>query len=216
MTTTPVLYDYWRSSACYRVRIALNLKGFTYLAEPVNLLAMAHKAPDHLARQPQGLVPALAIDGAMLTQSLAILEYLDETQPEPRLLPTDPMGRHRVRALAHAVAMEIHPVCNMGVVAHMADVAGGGDQIKADWMQYFIGRGLAALEIMLGNPATGLCCHGDAPGMADCCLVPQAYNARRWNVALPPTIARIVSHCEALEPFQRAHPDRVGPPPGAL
>ena len=213
--TTPVLYDYWRSSASYRVRITLNLKGIDVTLDPVNLLTMAHKAPAHLARNPQGLVPALAIDGMMLTQSLSIIEYLDETRPEPPLLPADAVGRQRVRALAHVIAMDIHPVCNMSVVARAADLAGGAEQAKAEWMSHFIARGLAAYETMLRHSATGLFCHGDAPTMADCCLVPQAYNARRWNVPLPPTIDRIVAHCEDLEPFRRAHPDQIGPPPEA-
>lgn len=213
MTVTPVLYDYWRSSACYRVRIALNLKHIAYRPEPVNLLAMGHKASDHLARQPQGLVPALSLDGLMLTQSLAIIEYLDETRPQPPLLPADPVGRQRVRALSHVIAMDIHPVCNMSVVGHAAELSGGGDDAKAAWMQHFIGRGLAALKTMLAGPATGRFCHGHSPTIADCCLVPQAYNAQRWSIPLPPTIARIVEQCETLDAFQQAHPDRVGPPP---
>lgn len=211
--SAPILYDYWRSSASYRVRIALNLKAIEYSSEPVDLLTMAHKAPAHLARQPQGLVPALAIDGAVLTQSLAIIEYLDETRPDLPLLPNDPMARHRVRAIADVIAMDIHPICNMSVVAHMAEASGGDEQVKADWMKYFIARGLAALETMLDDTATGRFCHGDTPTMADCCLVPQVFNARRWSVELPAGIARIARHCEDLEPFQLAHPDRVGPPP---
>ncbi|MEZ5668566.1 MAG: maleylacetoacetate isomerase [Alphaproteobacteria bacterium] len=206
-----VLYDYWRSSASYRVRIALNLKGVAWRARPVDLLAGAHKQPDHLARQPQGLVPALAIDGHMLTQSLAIAEYLDETRPDPPLLPADPLGRQRVRALAHVVAMDIHPICNAGVANHVAALVGDGDATRAAWMQRFIGQGLAALEAMLADPATGRFCHGDVPTLADCCLVPQVYNARRWDVPVPARVAAIAAACEGIEAFAAAHPDRVRP-----
>lgn len=208
-----MLYDYWRSSASYRVRIALNLKGITYDREPIDLLSMAHKAPAHLARHPQGLVPALEIDGQTLTQSLAIIEYLEETRPEPALMPSTPAERHRIRALAHVIAMDIHPICNSGTVAHLADITQGGEQIKVDWMKHFIVRGLHAFESMLDHPQTGRFCHGDVPTMADVCLVPQVFNARRWGVELPPTIARIDRHCRDLEAFARAQPDEIGPPP---
>lgn len=210
----PVLYDYWRSSASYRVRIALNLKGIVHEREPVDLLAMAHKAPAHLARHPQGLVPALEIDGSILTQSVAIIEYLDETRPTPPLLPADPLGRHRVRALSYLIAMDIHPICNTGTVAHFAEVTGSGEQAKIDWMKHFIIRGLDALETMLGDPMTGRFCHGDTPTLADVCLVPQVFNARRWNVAVPPTVERIERHCIDLAPFAEAHPDRFAPAAG--
>lgn len=213
--TQPVLHDYWRSSASYRVRIALNLLGIAYRASPVNLLTGAHRAEENLARNPQGLVPTLEIDGEVLTQSLAIIEYLHETrQPASTLLPGDALGRHRVRALSHAVAMEIHPVCNLSVASHVAELAGGGDETKAAWMRTFIGKGLSALERMLDDPRTGRFCHGDTPTLADLCLVPQIYNARRWGVDLA-TLPRLVSidaACNALEPFAAAHPDRIGAP----
>jgi maleylacetoacetate isomerase len=173
---TPVLYDYWRSSASYRVRIALNLAGVEYTPVVVDLLGKAHKSPEHLKRNPQGLVPALEIDGLMLTQSLAIIEYIIETRGVS-LLPDDAAGRARVRALAHSIAMEIHPVCNLSVVGHVLELAGGDDAMRVAWMQKWIGAGLQAFENMLDHPDTGTFCHGDAPGLADICLIPQIYNA---------------------------------------
>jgi maleylacetoacetate isomerase len=210
-----VLYDYWRSSASYRVRIALNLLAIPYRAVAVNLLAGAHRSPEHLARNPQGLVPVLDIDGLRLTQSLAIIEYLDETRPHAHLLPEDAAGRARVRAIAHAIAMEIHPVCNLAVASHAAELSGGGEAAKAAWMRHFIPAGLAAVERLLDHPATGRFCHGDRPTLADICLVPQVYNARRWGIDLAamPILTRIAGEAEKLEAFARAHPDRVGPPP---
>ncbi|OAP37704.1 maleylacetoacetate isomerase [Sinorhizobium glycinis] len=205
-----VLYDYWRSSASYRVRIALNLIGESYRSVPVDLLARAHRAPEHLGRNPQGLVPVLDIDGERFTQSLAIIEYLAETRPESGLLPGVAVGRQRVRALSHAIAMDIHPVCNLGVVAHVTAVAENGEAARRAWMQKFIGEGLAAFERMLDHPATGAFCHGEAPTMADICLVPQVYNARRWEVDLSacPRIVAIEARCAAIDAFARAHPDR--------
>ncbi len=208
---TVTLFDYWRSSAAYRVRIALNLRGIAFDSVPVNLLTAEHRAPPHLARNPQGLVPALAIDGLMLTQSLAILDYLEETRG-PLLLPPDPPGRARARAIAQAIAMEIHPVCNLSVARHAVQASGGGITMEA-WMHRFIGPGLAAVEAMLDHPATGAFCHGDAPTVADVCLVPQVYNARRWGVPLDPLprIAAIAARAEALPAFAAAHPDRFKP-----
>jgi maleylacetoacetate isomerase len=209
---TPVLFDYWRSSASYRVRIALTLKGLPYRAVPVNLLTGRHRATDHLARNPQGAVPVLDIDGLRLTQSLAIIEYLDETRPEPPLLSVDPAGRARARALAHVIAMDIHPICNLSVANRVASL--GGDAARRDWMREHIDRGLTAFEALLVLPGTGRFCHGDAPGLADCCLVPQLYNARRWGLdpSAWPTIARVEAACAEIPAFARAHPDRVGPP----
>lgn len=215
MTDKPVLYDYWRSSAAYRVRIALGLKAIAYDAVPVNLLTDAHRSAAHLARNPQGLVPALAIDGRVMTQSLAIIEYLDETRPEPPLLPADAVGRQRVRALADAIAMDIHPVCNMSVSRHAAALAGGAAEAMADWMRRFIGPGLAAFERLLDTPETGRFCHGDTVTLADLCLVPQLYNARRWQVPLDgmPRILAISAALDEIEAVSAAHPDQVGPPP---
>jgi maleylacetoacetate isomerase len=205
------LYDYWRSSASYRVRIALNLLGIEHARVPVNLLRGEHRTPEHLARNPQGLVPALEIDGLTLTQSLAILEYLDETR-EACLLPRDAAGRARVRTIAYAIAMEIHPICNLAVARHAAEASAGAIAVEG-WMNAFIGPGLAAVERLLDHPAAGRFCHGDRVGLADICLVPQIYNARRWDVDLAPMpiVRRIAETLEAHPAFAAAHPERIAP-----
>ena len=213
MGARAILYDYWRSSASYRVRIALNLVGLKYDTVPVDLLKQEHKSLDHLCRNPQGLVPTLAIDGHMMTQSLAIIEYLNEIHPEVGLLPPGPVGRQRVRALSYAIAMEIHPVCNMSVTAHMMQLAGGDDETRTAWMRKFIGEGLAAFEVMLDHPETGPFCHGTRPTMADLCLVPQVYNAGRWGASIGDLrrVNAIAAHCETIDAFAAAHPDQVRP-----
>jgi maleylacetoacetate isomerase len=206
---TPVLYDYWRSSAAYRVRIGLNLLGIGYDTVPVDLVAGAQRSPENLARNPQGLVPTLVIDGVRLTQSLAILEYLDETR-DAGFLPTDPAERAQVRALAYAIAMDIAPVCNLSVRNHAAQIAGG--QITAeDWQRRFMAPGLAAFEVMLTT--AGTCCHGDRVTLADICLVPQVYNARRIGIDLTgmPRIMQVMAALEALPAIAAAHPDRHRP-----
>ena len=177
------LHDYWRSSAAYRLRIALNLMEVDYAQVAVDLLASAHKAPAHLALNPQGLVPVLEIDGLVMTQSLAIIEYLDEVHGAG-FLPEQPAARARVRALSYAIAMEIAPVCNLSVRKYAEAQSGG--LISADgWQAHFIAKGLAEFELMLAQGA-GAYCHGDRISMADICLVPQLYNARRAGLGLAP------------------------------
>ncbi|EJB03103.1 maleylacetoacetate isomerase [Rhizobium leguminosarum bv. trifolii WSM597] len=206
-----VLYDYWRSSASYRVRIALNLLEIDYRTVPVNLLEGAHRKPDYLTLNPQGLVPTLMIDGKTLTQSLAIIEYLAELRPECGLLPTDSADRQRVRALAYAVAMDIHPICNLHVVSHLMTLTEKADA-REEWMKHFIGDGLRLVEAMIGE-ADGKFSFGDRPTMADLCLIPQLYNARRWGVVVTAfsRITDIDARCAELPAFQAAHPDRVKP-----
>ncbi|MGO7868103.1 maleylacetoacetate isomerase [Rhizobium leguminosarum] len=206
-----VLYDYWRSSASYRVRIALNLLGIDYKTVPINLLDGAQKTPEYLALNPQGLVPTLVIDGKTLTQSLAIIEYLAETRPEYGLLPPNIADRQKVRALAYAVAMDIHPICNLHVVSHLMTMTEKPDA-RQEWMKHFISDGLGKLETMIGK-ADGAFSFGNTPTMADLCLVPQVYNARRWGVDMTAfkRIVDIDGRCAELPAFQVAHPDRVRP-----
>jgi maleylacetoacetate isomerase len=203
-----ILYDYWRSSASYRVRIALNLAGIDYQSVPVSLLKQEHRAPEYLALNPQGLVPALFIDGQLLTQSLAIIEYVSETRGA-NFLPQNPLDRARVRALAHAIAMDIHPVCNLSVVNYAASLTDTPEETTKAWMQKFIGRGLAALEVML-QQAPGPLCFGSTPSLADICLVPQVYNAKRWEVDLGamPRILSIVGQLTKIDTFARSAPQK--------
>ncbi len=205
----PRLYDYWRSSASYRVRIALNLAGLDYDTVSVDLLQDAHQADSFKSLNPQGLVPALAIDGKVFTQSLAIIEYLDETR-KLGLIPADHHERWRVRTLSYCVAMEIHPVCNVSV-AKFANEASKNAIGVQQWMQTFIPKGLKAVERFLNQPETGRYCHGDTVTMADLCLAPQVYNANRWSVTLNdfPMIERICSRLVAIDEFAKAHPDQV-------
>ncbi|MGO4852172.1 maleylacetoacetate isomerase [Phaeovulum sp. W22_SRMD_FR3] len=200
------LHDYWRSSASYRVRIALGLAGLEWQSLPVDLVSGAQSTPDHLTRNPQGLVPVLDIDGQSLTQSLAIIEYLNETRGLG-LLPETPLARARVRAMAQAIAADIHPVCNLRVVTFATTHSQGAIRTE-DWMRAFIGPGLAAIETMVGD---GTHCCGAGVTLADLCLVPQLYNARRWGVDLSamPRLSRIGAHLETLPAFAAAHPDRT-------
>lgn len=215
-----VLYGYWRSSAAYRVRIALNLKGLAYETRPVHLVDHGGEqhAPDYQALNPQELVPCLVEQGQVFTQSMAIIEYLDETHPAPPLLPADAAGRARVRALAQVVACDIHPIGNLRVLQYLTGQFGLDDSAKGVWSRHWIGEGLRAMETMLaGNVATGRFCHGDSPTLADACLVPQLYNAIRWKLPLDdyPTIRRIHDACQALEAFQRAAPEAQPDAPAA-
>lgn len=210
MTGTILLHDYWRSSSAYRVRIALNLLGLDYVSRPVDLVAGDQRSEDHLALNPQGLVPVLEIDGMRLTQSLAILDYLEETRTAG-FLPKEPGARARARALAHAIAMEIQPVCNLRVARHAIGL--GGTATMEAWMRHFIALGLDGVERLLSATPALPFCHGPAPGLADICLVPQMYNARRWGVDLAPfpRLVAISERAEALPAFAAAHPDRVKP-----
>ena len=214
MTDAPILYDYWRSSASYRVRIALNLLGRPYDAVPVDLLAGAHRASDYLAVNPQGILPSLTIDGHLLTQSLAIIEYLHATTDGSSLLPDDPLGQFRVRQLSYAVAMEIHAVCNLSVATHAANLTKDADPAKADWMTHFIAKGLANLEALLAQDARATFSYGHTPTLADCCLIPQLYNADRWGVdySVHRRITQIAEATRGMSTFADAHPDNVGPP----
>lgn len=206
------LYDYFRSSAAYRVRIALALKGLAPERAFVHLRRGAQRADDYLRVNPQGLVPALELDdGTVLTQSLAIVEYLDETHPEPPLLPADAAGRARVRAIACAIACDIHPVNNLRVLEYLTGTLGQTPAVRDGWYRYWIDLGFEALEMQLARDrATGRYCHGDAPTLADVCLVPQVANARRMNVDLAPypTLVRIDAALQALPAFAAAAPSR--------
>ena len=207
-----VLYGYWRSSAAYRVRIALNLKGLPYESKAVHLLNHGGEQhlPDFRALNPQELVPCLVDDGRVFTQSMAIIEYLDDTRPATPLLPADPAGKARVRALSQIVACDVHPLGNLRVLQHLSSQFDGDEAAKGVCSRHWIGLGLQAMEVMLaGNVATGRFCHGDTPTMADACLVPQVYNAVRWKLPLDefPTIERIHAACQSLEAFQRAAPE---------
>jgi len=206
------LYSYFRSSASYRVRIALNLKGLPFEYMPVHLLkdgGQQHTA-DYQRINPAELVPALVDDGQAIGQSLAIMEYLDETRPElPALLPRDALGRARVRALAQSIACEIHPLNNLRVLQYLERDLKLDEATKATWYRHWITVGFTAVEAMLANnPHTGTFCHGDTPGMADCCLIPQIANSRRFDTPLDafPTICQIEAACLALDAFAKAAP----------
>jgi maleylacetoacetate isomerase len=210
--TKPRLFDYFRSSASYRVRIALNLKGVDYESAPVNLLEGGHRAPAYRAVNPQGLVPALEIDGHRLTQSLAIISYLDSTRPEPPLVPADPADAAHVRALAFAIASDIHPLNNLRVLFYLKDELGHGKDERDSWYRHWIAQGFDALETMAA-PRAGRFLFGDSPTLADICLVPQMFNARRLETPLGayPTLVRADAEAGRLEAFAAAHPDAIGP-----
>jgi maleylacetoacetate isomerase len=206
------LYDYFRSSAAYRLRIALNLKGIAPERASVHLRHGAQRAEDYLAMNPQGLVPALVTDsGDVLTQSLAIIEWLEESCPQPPVLPPDAAGRARVRALALAIACDIHPLNNLRVLNYLTGTLGATDAQKDGWYRYWCDVGFEALETRLAREAsTGTFCHGDTPTMADICLVPQLANARRVDLDLSPypTLLAIETACTALPAFAAAAPHR--------
>ncbi|MEM9303689.1 MAG: maleylacetoacetate isomerase [Pseudomonadota bacterium] len=207
------LYTYWRSSAAYRVRIALNLKGLPHELTPVHLLREGgeHLTEDFARLNPQRLVPVLIDGERVLRQSMAIIEYLDEAYPDIPLMPSELRSRHRVRALAQLVACDIHPVANLRVMKYLEGEYGLGAEQKAAWQRRWIQEGFDALEQLLADcPTTGEFCEGDDPTLADACLAPQVYNAIRFECPLRPypTIRRIYANCMAVEAFHDASPDR--------
>ncbi|MEO7495612.1 MAG: maleylacetoacetate isomerase [Massilia sp.] len=206
------LYTYFRSSAAYRVRIALNLKGLQAEHAFVHLLKDGGEqyGGPYDALNPQHLVPLLDDDGMLLAQSLAIIEYLDETHPEYPLLPADPRGRARVRSISQIIACDIHPLNNLRVLKYLGKQLQVSPEQKNDWYRHWVAAGLEALErLVVRDPASGTFCHGDTPTMADVCLVPQLFNARRndCDLAPYPTLTAIGERCEALETFRLAAPE---------
>jgi maleylpyruvate isomerase len=205
------LYGYFRSSAAFRVRIALNLKKLDYEQAFIHLRRGDQAKPAFLGVNPQGLVPTLEIDGERLIQSLAIIEYLDETHPEPPFLPRDAADRARVRALADIVACDIHPINNLRVLRYLHRPLGHDEKAVEDWYNHWITIGFAAFERLLADDKrTGTFCHGDAPGLADIALVPQVYNAHRYPLDFTPypTIMRIYQNCKEVDAFAAAYPER--------
>jgi maleylacetoacetate isomerase len=210
MSDEVVLYDYWRSSAAYRVRIALNLKGIAYRSVQVDLRLGEQGGADYTARNPQGLIPALEIDGHLLTQSLAIIDYLDQTRPDPPLLPSDPAARAAALAQALIVAADIHPIQNLRVMNHLKNQFGATDEAVTEWNRHWIKAGFAALEAQA--PDAGIF-GGTQPNLADLCLVPQMANARRFEVPMQPypNLVRIDAVLREHPAFAAAAPDAVKP-----
>lgn len=209
------LYTYYRSSAAYRVRIAMNLKGLKYLCEAVSLLDARHKSEAYLQSNPQGLVPALELeDGTVIGQSTAILEYLEETHPGTALLPDDPLRKSQVRSLINHIACDIHPLNNLRVLHYLRDELNAGQDQLDKWYAQWVHRGFCSIEEVL-SAGNGHFCFGDAPGMADCYLIPQVYNALRFKVNLDQytAILSVYNHCNTLQPFHLAHPDQQADKP---
>ncbi|MDN5844199.1 MAG: maleylacetoacetate isomerase [Alcaligenaceae bacterium] len=211
MTTKRTLYSYYRSSAAYRVRIALALKGLSYDTIPVHLLRDGGEQlmPAYRRRNPEGLVPTFEDEGHVLTQSLAIIEYLDEAYDAPKLLPATPLARARVRALALHIACDIHPLNNLRVLRYLTHPLEVDKAQRDQWYRHWVTLGFEAIEARLKSGETGRFCHGDTPTLADCCLVPQVYNARRLEVDMTdfPTIERIDLVCSQLPAFQASAPE---------
>ncbi len=208
-----ILHGYWRSSATYRVRIALALKGLACEYRPVNIATdrSAQFAADYRSLNPEARVPTLEAEGAILTQSWAILEWLEERYPAPPLLPETPAARARVRSLAQLIVADIQPLQNLGVTEYLKQPLGADPQAVSGWLRHWISRGMAAFEAQLArDAATGRFCHGDTPTLADVCLVPQCYSARRFGVdpAAYPSISRIEAACQTLPAFAAAAPER--------
>ena len=203
------LYGYYRSSAAFRLRIALNLKRLDYDNVFIHLRRGDQSGRDYLGVNPQGLVPALEVDKEVLIQSIPIIEYIDETHPEPPLLPGDPAGRARVRGLAAIVACDIHPLNNLRVLRYLHRPLGHDENAVAVWYNHWIDAGFGAFERLLaGDPRTGAFCHGNAPGLADIALIPQVVNAERYRLDLTPypNITRIFETCMQHDAFAAAHP----------
>lgn len=213
MGNTKTLYSYWRSSAAYRVRIALNLKGMAYAIAPVHLVRDGGEQhhDDYRALNPLQTVPTLVDGTHVIRESLAIIEYLEEAYPDtPRLLPRSARACARVRALAQMVACDIHPLGNLRVLQYLTRELGASDEQKLGWSRHWIEVGFKAIEAVLaGSDHTGKFCEGDTPTLADCCLMPQVYNARRFGVSLPryPTIVAIDAACGKLDAFRQASPE---------
>lgn len=210
------LYNYFRSSASFRVRIALEVKGLPYDYAPVHLLKGEQLAPDFVKLNPDALVPVLCDGNDVLNQSLAIVEYLEETHPEPTLLPGSASNRAHIRAIALAIACEIHPLNNPRVLKYLKHSFNVEEEARNEWYRHWVKLGFAALETRLSqSPLTGAYCVGDTPTLADVCLVPQVFNGKRFDVAVEdyPTLARIFAHCMAQEAFSAgqlaAQPDAV-------
>ena len=209
MSAPVTLHGYYRSSASFRVRIALNLKGLAYRTVPHHLRRGEQNLPDYRHINPQGLVPAAEIDGQVFTQSLAIIEYLDETRRDPPLLPEDAAGRARVRALSQIIASDVHPIDNLRVLNYLRGPLGQPDEAVARWYNHWIGEGFQALEALLSKSRhTGRFCHGDTVSIADVCLVPQIINAKTYALDLSPfpTVKRIADAALLLPAFERALP----------
>jgi maleylacetoacetate isomerase len=203
-----ILHEFSLSSASYRVRIALNLKGLSYQTRSYRLRAGEQRAPDYLAINPAGLVPTLEIDGRKLTQSLAIIDYLDATRPEPRLMPTEPAERARVLAMALTIACDIHPLNNLRVLQYLENILGAGEAVRNNWYSEWIAAGFCTLEAMVQETPQYEFAMGQSASLADICLVPQIYNARRYNIDLTPypRLVKIADHAAALPAFARAAP----------
>lgn len=207
-----ILHGYWRSSAAYRVRIALNLKGIQWTHREVSLIREGgeHRKPDFTQLNPQKLVPVLESGSTVLTQSMAIIEYLEEIQPHPPLLPADAVERARVRALAMAIACDVHPLNNLRVLQYLGKELGIDTDRRTNWYAHWVTEGMQSIETLVsGNPQTQDFCHGNSPTLADVCLVPQLYNARRYEIDLTPypTIRNIESNCLHLNAFVDAQPE---------
>ena len=203
-----VLHDYFRSSASFRVRIAMNLKGLEYERVEVSLIAGEQRSDAYLEQNAQGFVPMLVVDGEPIIQSMAIIDWLDRAYPGPRLIPDEPMPRAVALARAQVIASDIHPLNNLRVLKYLTKDLGLNEQTKDRWIATWIAQGFEALEAMAGE---GHYLGGNAPGIADCCLVPQMYNARRFEVPIDhyPRLIEIDAACMELDAFQRAHPDAV-------